>query len=66
VNDVLRIVAGYVGPLKIRREERQAGDARHTRADTSKALAALNFRPAVTLEEGIGQEVEWLRAELKA
>lgn len=66
VNDVLRIVAGYVGPLKIRREERQAGDARHTRADTAKALAALNFRPAVTLEEGIGQEVEWLRAELKA
>jgi len=66
VNDVLGIVERYIGPLKIRREERQAGDARHTRADTSRAHSALGFRPTVTLDEGIGREVEWLRAELTA
>lgn len=66
VNDVLRIVERYIGPLKLRREERQAGDARHTRADTARAHTALGFRPAVSLDEGIGREVEWLRAELTA
>lgn len=66
VNDVLRIVERYVGPLKLRREERQAGDARHTRADTARAHAALGFQPTVSLDEGIGREVEWLRAELTA
>lgn len=66
VNDVLRIVERYIGPLKLRREERQAGDARHTRADTLRAQTALGFRPAVSLDEGIGREVEWLRAELSA
>ncbi|MFM1849137.1 MAG: dTDP-glucose 4,6-dehydratase [Pseudomonadota bacterium] len=66
VNDVLGIVESHVGPLTIRREARQAGDARHTRADTTRALRDLRFRPSVTLEEGIGREVEWLRAELTA
>ena len=66
VNDVLGIVESHVGTLRIRREARQAGDARHTRADTTRALRDLRFRPSVTLEEGIGREVEWLRAELTA
>ena len=66
VNEVLAIVQSFVGPLKVRREERQAGDARHTRADTALARSAFGFTPVVSLKDGIGREAEWLRAELTA
>ncbi|MCW2926556.1 MAG: NAD-dependent epimerase/dehydratase [Thermoleophilia bacterium] len=39
----------------------QPGDVRHTSADTSRAQAALGFEPKITLREGLGREVEWLR-----
>lgn len=66
VNEVLRLVEREVGGLKIRREERQAGDARHTSADTSAARRALGFAPTVDLPTGIAQEAAWLRTELAA
>jgi UDP-glucose 4-epimerase len=66
VNGVLTIVERIVGPLRVRRQERQAGDARHTSADTSAARDALGFVPEVGLETGIAAEAEWLRSELRA
>jgi len=65
VNEVLAIIGGIVGPLSINRMERQAGDARHTSADTSKAREILGFNPTVQLTEGIRQEAEWLRGEIR-
>jgi UDP-glucose 4-epimerase len=64
VNEVLAIIESLVGPLTINRLERQAGDARHTSADTTKAREILGFNPQVKLKEGIAQEAEWLRMVL--
>ncbi len=41
--------------------ETAAGDARHTAADISKAKRELGYRPQVSLEEGLRQEVDWLQ-----
>jgi len=64
VNEVLAIVESLVGKLSVRREERQAGDARHTSADTTLARTELGFVPTVSLADGIAAEVEWMRSEL--
>jgi len=62
VNDVLRIIEGSIGPLKINRTAREAGDARHTRADCTRAKERIGFAPRVLLEQGILREAEWMRA----
>jgi nucleoside-diphosphate-sugar epimerase len=61
VNEVLNIVERLVGrPLSVRREPPQKGDMRDTYADTSLARTDLGFAPAVTLEEGLASEYQWL------
>lgn len=64
VNEVLTTLERELGRLKIRREERQVGDARHTSADTSRARAELGFAPQVSLADGLSREVQWLRSQL--
>lgn len=64
VNDVLRFLEELIGPLKIKKFERQVGDARHTSADTSRAKKDLGFSPKVTLKEGLAREVKWLEEML--
>lgn len=39
----------------------QPGDVPHTSADISKAKKLLNYQPKISLEEGLGKFVEWLR-----
>lgn len=39
----------------------QPGDVPHTYADISKAKKLLNYQPKVSLDEGLGRFVEWLR-----
>jgi UDP-glucuronate 4-epimerase len=41
---------------------RQTGDVSRTWSDSSAARAALGYAPSVSLDEGIGRFVEWLRA----
>jgi nucleoside-diphosphate-sugar epimerase len=61
MNEVLKIVERVAGrPLTINREPAQKGDMRDTYADTSLARRDLGFVPAVSLEEGIKAEYEWL------
>ena len=61
MNQVLQIIERIHGrPLKVNREETQKGDMRDTYADTSLARRDLGFAPAVSLEEGIRAEYEWL------
>jgi UDP-glucose 4-epimerase len=40
--------------------EPQAGDMRDTCADTARARADLAFAPAVTLEQGLRAQFEWM------
>lgn len=42
--------------------EKQRGDVKHTLADISKAKEMLNYRPKVSLAEGLREEVEWIRS----
>jgi nucleoside-diphosphate-sugar epimerase len=48
-------------PALVDRQERQAGDQRHTWADTSAARETLGYVPRVGLHEGLVTEVDWLR-----
>jgi UDP-glucose 4-epimerase len=61
VNDVLELVGRVSGrqPL-VTTDPAQKGDMRHTYADTSLARTDLGFAPAVTLEEGLAAEYQWL------
>jgi nucleoside-diphosphate-sugar epimerase len=46
---------------RIERQMKQAGDVRHTWADTSRIRDAIGFEPQVRLREGLEREVAWLR-----
>ncbi len=65
VNQALTILERNLGPLKVVRSERAAGDAAHTGADATNAKKELNFAPKIDIEEGLRRECEWLRAQLK-
>jgi UDP-glucose 4-epimerase len=61
VNDVLAMI-GRVSGLQpiVQSDAVQKGDMRHTYADTSLARRDLGFAPAVSLEEGLAAEYQWL------
>jgi len=61
INQVLDMIGRVAGrrPL-VTSDSAQKGDMRHTYADTSLARADLGFTPAVTLEEGLAAEYQWL------
>ena len=52
---------GRVSGKKLRLDniEEQAGDAKHTSADTSRAREKLGYAPRVSLEEGLAREFAW-------
>lgn len=60
--DVLNTMEEIIGfPLQKDYQEKAKGDARHTSADTSKAEKILNYRPQVSLKEGLTDEWEWIK-----
>jgi nucleoside-diphosphate-sugar epimerase len=62
MNDVLEMIADLTGEeLNVRRVAAQAGDARDTGADTSRARAQLGFAPSRSLYEGLSEQVAWHR-----
>jgi nucleoside-diphosphate-sugar epimerase len=62
LNHVIGTLEELVGqPALMDRQERQAGDQRHTWADTSVARETLGYVPRVGLHEGLATEVGWLR-----
>jgi UDP-glucose 4-epimerase len=61
VNQVLEMIGRVTGRQPVVTiDPVQRGDVRHTFADTSLALADLEFRPTVDLEEGLEAEYAWL------
>jgi UDP-glucose 4-epimerase len=46
---------------RLRRFDRQKGDVRHTRASIDAARSKLGFAPAVSLEEGLARQWEWIQ-----
>jgi dTDP-L-rhamnose 4-epimerase len=65
VNDVAHTLAGVLG-LAIEPEvttRYRVGDIRHCFADISLARRVLGYRPAITLEAGMRELVEWLQEQ---
>ena len=64
INHVLATIERLSGrSLRVRREDRQKGDVRHTAADCTRARDVLGFRPEVPLTEGLRREWEWIQEE---
>jgi nucleoside-diphosphate-sugar epimerase len=64
MNEVLEMIADLTGEdLNVRRVAAQAGDARDTAADTSRARAQLGFAPSRSLYEGLSEQIAWHRGE---
>jgi nucleoside-diphosphate-sugar epimerase len=60
MNEVLEMLAELTGEaLDVRRVCAQAGDARDTAADTTRAREELGFLPSRSLFEGLAQQVAW-------
>ncbi len=63
VREVFDLLAKIHGaPLRIRREEKQLGDVRHTWADVERARRLLGFAPRVGLADGLRAEYDWLKS----
>jgi len=59
--DVFELIGRITGrPLRLQMLEPQAGDMRDTYADTARARADLAFAPAVTLEQGLRAQFQWM------
>jgi len=62
LNQVIGLLEELVGrEAKVERQAKQAGDVRHTWADTTRIREAIGFEPRVPLREGLAREVAWLR-----
>ncbi len=46
-------------PIPTEKRERRAGDIRHSRADVAAAAGLLQFAPAVSLDRGLAQTLQW-------
>jgi nucleoside-diphosphate-sugar epimerase len=65
INQVITTLEELVGSLaRIDRQGQQAGDVRHTWADTSAAREVLGFVPRVNLRDGLAAQVAWLQGYL--
>lgn len=62
VLEVLRVLERLMGkPLRLKHDQIQKGDMRHTYADISRAKEHLGYVPRVSLQEGLQEEIRWLQ-----
>ncbi len=67
MNDVIALMESIAGKkANVVREGRQQGDVTNTGADVSEASNDFAFKPAVSLEEGLKREVEYIQQLLAA
>jgi nucleoside-diphosphate-sugar epimerase len=60
--DVIHLIGDIMGVQpKVRFQEQQKGDVRDTAANTDLARRLLDYRPQVSLREGLEREVEYVR-----
>lgn len=63
VRTLLEAVGAAAGePVKVEQQEAMPGDVRKTAGATERIEAALDWRPTVSLEDGIRQQVDWHRS----
>jgi nucleoside-diphosphate-sugar epimerase len=62
INEALAIIADAAGrKLEIVHQDSQAGDVRHTSADTTKAQSTFEFAPKTSVASGLAAEFAWLQ-----
>lgn len=62
VNEALRLLEGIIGlKARVRYQETERGEMRHTYADIRLASQVLGFRPHIPLEEGLKEQVAWVK-----
>lgn len=49
--------------LELRYNPKQAGDVRDTYADITSAARDLGYRPSTSLEDGLRDEIGWIRRD---
>jgi nucleoside-diphosphate-sugar epimerase len=59
LNQILVTLGEVIGPFQTERRPPQAGDVRHTWADTTRAREILGYAPTVSLREGLAAQVAW-------
>jgi nucleoside-diphosphate-sugar epimerase len=59
LNEILVTLGEVIGPFQTERRPPQAGDVRHTWADTTRAHEILGYTPTVSLREGLAAQVAW-------
>jgi nucleoside-diphosphate-sugar epimerase len=59
--DVLDIIRGELGEMRVRQMPGQPGDARNTAADIRRAKADLGYAPQTDLQTGLREQVSWHR-----
>jgi UDP-glucose 4-epimerase len=65
VNRLVELLRGASGlDFEVEHGPPRKGDVLHSRADISRARAALGYEPRTGLEEGLAEYMEWARAEL--
>ena len=63
VNELVRAVERAAGTkVAVRREAARAGDAARSFVDLSAARRRLRWEPRVSLDDGLGRTLEWLRS----
>lgn len=61
LNEVINLIEEILcKPVKITYNHSQYGDVLHTWADISKAQKMLDYKPKVSLKEGLKEEIDWL------
>jgi len=66
INDVIKIMERLIGKkARIRYIDAEKGDVLHTKADTNKANNYLDYRPRISIEDGLKKEIDWILLEHK-
>jgi nucleoside-diphosphate-sugar epimerase len=64
LNDVVKMLCKITKKeMKTTYSSIRAGDVKHSLADISLAGEGLGYRPKHTLEQGLGETIEWFRRE---
>lgn len=66
LKDAIKIIKNVCKKeVKIKYIEKQEGDVTHTLGDISKAKNELGYLPKTTIEEGIKQQIDWIKTKYK-
>lgn len=60
--DMIQSMLGRKAEIKF--IEAQKGDVTHTFADTTRAQTELDFHPGTSMEDGLYQEIEWIKKNI--